>query len=424
MKEVEIVIIGAGAAGLMAARELSQAGKKVIILEGRERIGGRIWSLEKNDFGYAAEAGAEFIHGNLPVTKSLIKEAGLTILPSEGELWSAREGELTKSDNFIPDWGLLLEKLKEVKEDLPINQFLEQKFPKDKYTRLHNSIIGFIEGYDAADPKQASTLALRNEWISENKIKQFRIKEGYGALMTFLYTECLKQEVSIFFNTEVKSIRLDKEKVSVQCTNGKIYEAAKAILTIPLPLFKRINFIPAIPEKIKSTSEIGFGTVIKFLFKFKDRWWARLAGKDLSKAGFVFSNEIVPTWWMQYPEKHSVLTGWIAGPNAEKFSTSSFGTLTEMGILSLSKIFKIEKELLKKELLYTTVINWGLDPFALGAYAYATPKTPEAKAQLNQPVNDKLFFSGEGLYEGKEMGTVEAALSSGFKTATNILKSF
>ena len=78
MKNTEIIVVGAGAAGLMVARELSKAGKKVIILEARGRIGGRIYPLAKEEWGYEAQGGAEFVHGEAPVTHLLIKEAGLT----------------------------------------------------------------------------------------------------------------------------------------------------------------------------------------------------------------------------------------------------------------------------------------------------------------------------------------------------------
>ena len=97
----EILIIGAGAAGLIAARELGKAGKKVIVLEARNRIGGRILPLDEKEFGYPAQGGAEWVHGAAPITKGLVKEAHLTLIPEAGEIWSDRSGELSLHESFI-----------------------------------------------------------------------------------------------------------------------------------------------------------------------------------------------------------------------------------------------------------------------------------------------------------------------------------
>ena len=135
--KTEIIIIGAGATGLMAARELAKAGKKVIILEARERIGGRIWPLKEEEFGFQVQAGAEFVHGPAPVTKDIIKDAGLTYVPiEEGERWNNYTGELTKEDELF-DKKVLREKLKELKENIPIAIFFDKYF----------GIIFFCNGY-------------------------------------------------------------------------------------------------------------------------------------------------------------------------------------------------------------------------------------------------------------------------------------
>src|SRR5882757_3168183 len=91
-KSEHIVIVGAGAAGLMATRELARAGKRVTILEARDRCGGRIHPLPSAEFGYPAEGGAEFVHGEAPVTHGLLREAGLSLLPIDGTQRTVEDG--------------------------------------------------------------------------------------------------------------------------------------------------------------------------------------------------------------------------------------------------------------------------------------------------------------------------------------------
>src|SRR6059058_3302506 len=98
------LIVSAGAAGLMTARELGRAGKRVTILEARDRCGGRIYPLPAEEFGYPAEGGAEFVHGAAPVTRALMREARLSLLPRGGTRWSARTGTLSP-DEPLPHLG-------------------------------------------------------------------------------------------------------------------------------------------------------------------------------------------------------------------------------------------------------------------------------------------------------------------------------
>src|ERR1700688_2922892 len=98
LHQTHFLIVGAGAAGLMAGRELARAGKGVSILEAQERCGGRIYKLSAEEFGYPAEGGAEFVHGAAPVTRALLREASLALLPRRGTRWSARTGALSPDE--------------------------------------------------------------------------------------------------------------------------------------------------------------------------------------------------------------------------------------------------------------------------------------------------------------------------------------
>src|ERR1700730_7871233 len=109
------VVVGAGAAGLMTARELARAGKRVTILEAKDRCGGRIYPLPAEALGYPAEGGAEFVHGSAPVTRALMREAGVSLSPRGGTRWSTRTGALLRDESSLPHAGRFYRALAEVK---------------------------------------------------------------------------------------------------------------------------------------------------------------------------------------------------------------------------------------------------------------------------------------------------------------------
>src|SRR5205085_1804650 len=149
--------------------------------------------------------------------------------------------------------------------------------------------------------------------------------------------------------------------------------------------------------------------VVKLLLRFPTKWWADHDGRDLADLSFLVSDATVPTWWTQHPAPHPVLTGWFAGPKADRVSSLSETELVEMGLASLGEIFDLPADRLRRELVASRAINWGTDPLAHGAYSYATPRTRAAQLALSKPGGGPIFFAGEALYAGPDMGTVEAA---------------
>lgn len=309
----------------------------------------------------------------------------------------------------------------ELKTDLPVAEFLERHFADQQYSGLRREIRRMVEGYDAADASKASTFALRDEWTGRGPGHDGRVAGGYGALINFLVAECRSEGASIHLSAAVTVIEERRGGIAARCHDRSLMEADAAILTVPLALLNDIELPQAAREQAAVSADVGFGNVVKILLRFATRWWTDCAGRDLADLSFLFSDAAVPTWWTQYPASYPVLTGWYSGPKADTVAHLTESELVDMGLNSLAGIFDLTMDRMRRELVASQAINWGNDPFARGAYCYATPKTRQAQSALRRPDGGGVLFSGEALYAGPDMGTVEAALASGRETAQAIL---
>jgi monoamine oxidase len=417
----QVLVVGAGAAGLMAAHELAGAGRQVTVLEARERLGGRIWRLPEAEFGYPAEGGAEFVHGAAPLTRVLLRAAGARLAGRGGTHWNATNGVLSRDNAPLPHAGRFYEALQALETDLPIAGFLEMYFAEPRFAELRRRITRMVEGYDAADPARFSTFALREEWA--NRGGGGRIAGGYGMLIDHLAAECRRHGAAIRLGAVVEAIAEEDGRVAARCAGGAVVAADAAILAVPPPILAGMALPPRARAKAATVAaDIGYGNVVKILLRFARIWWARYRGRDLADLSFVFGRDAqVPTWWTQYPAPHPVLTGWYAGPKADEVAALTASDLVEMGLASLARMFGLCPDRLRPELVAARAIDWGSDRFARGAYSYATPQTPAALRAVKAPDGGAVYFSGEALYAGPDIGTVEAALASGRETAQAIL---
>lgn len=428
----DVIIIGAGAAGLAAAYELSKHGRTALVLEARDRIGGRMHTVHEPGFTLPVELGAEFVHGRLPVTLALLDQYDIAYEAIHGRMLQFDKGAFKVEHDFIEGGDIVEKKLRLVKEDISVDTFLNTYFESPEHDDVVHSVRRFVQGYDAADTSKASTLAFMNEWLGEDS-EQYRITGGYEQLIKAMVKDIEANGTRICLSTVVKEICWAPSRVEVTTAGGEVYTASQVIVTVPLGVWQSgtndeaaISFKPSLPEKAAAVATLGYGTVIKIMLSFKKAFWEeeemkQHTGQSMKQLGFLFSDAPVPTWWTQQPSTASMLTGWLAGPPAEAYANKSDTELLDLGLDSLAYIFSISRGELHKRLSSWKVANWSADPFSKGAYSYATVNDAKAIETLLKPVDNTLFFAGEALGTGSNKSTVEAALSSGINAAAALL---
>lgn len=421
----DIIIVGAGICGLYSARELVKKGKQVALLEARDRVGGRIHTTQPEGFSDKIETGAEFIHGNLPITIDLLKKYKIPFHQMEGDFWQVEyEGFKKENDRVQDHHHELEEQLKKLKQDMTLNNFLNNYFHDPRYATVAESARSFVQGYDAADPNRVSTFAFRDEWLNDAG-QQYRIEGGYGALISELEKECRKRGCLIELSSPVENINWKPNAVKIQTQSGK-YKSGKVLLTTPPSQFydnnnkSSITFNPPINEKMDAFKNLGFGSVIKVVLEFKTPFWREekvknMVGRSLEKLGFLFSHASIPTWWTQFPNQVNTLTGWLGGPGVNKYIKEKNDRMLLMALESLSIIFHLPLNNLKEKLKAYYVSQWHKDEFSKGAYSYSVVDGDTFKKTIASPEQDTIYFAGEALGFNAPAGTVEAALSSARK---------
>ncbi|RSK48924.1 flavin monoamine oxidase family protein [Hymenobacter rigui] len=433
MSDIDVLIIGAGAAGLLAARNLAQAGRRVLVLEARPYAGGRIQTLTAEaGFSAPTEAGAEFLHGDVPLTRELLTAYDIGWHDTAGTTYEVTAGQAAVAESFLDDMPLLLERLQQLSHDLPLADFLVQYFPGDEYQLLREQVTRFAEGYDAADARRASSFALRDEWSGNGAEDSPRPLGGYAGLIQGLTQELQAAGAQLKLGAQVTRIEWQPGQVTVRCQDRQVFHASQLLLTVPLGVWQapagqpgHFFLEPELPEHRTAAQQLGFGPVIKYLLEFDAPIWEQPSA-DIKQAlpdmGFLFSDAAVPTWWSQQPGSRPLLTGWVAGSAAAHRQHLSLSELLTEALDSLAYLLQSTPAHLRQHLKAHRILNWATDPVALGAYSYPTINAAAFRATLSAPVADTLFVAGEGVYNGLYSGTVEAALVTGATAAQQMLQ--
>ncbi len=434
-EEADALVLGGGAAGLMAARTLAEAGRRVLLLEAQPRLGGRILTRHDAGFKHPVELGPEFIHGRPEVTWRLVREAGLTAYDVTRDFWQRRAGRLVRLDDLWAEMAPVMDRLavwaEDAGEDLPFADFLSRHAAGSVLAEARRTACLFAEGFEAADPERVSSRALAREWQGGGAQPQFRLTEGYGALVDFLAERARAAGAMLCTGTPVTAVRWRAGRVKAE-SEGRTFAARRLIATLPVGLWQMeagaeggVRFAPALPEKRAAARRLGAGAVVKAVLRFRTAFWEEeeVGSADLADLGFVHAPEAAfPSWWTALPLRQPVLTAWAGGTGAHRLAGRGEAALVDEALRTLADLFEIKTEDLRARLDAAHVHDWAADPWARGAYSYDAVGSEGAREALAAPVAGTLFFAGEATVTGGPYATVAGALQSGERAASEALQ--
>ena len=431
MDEVDVVVIGAGVAGLAAARRLTLAGKRVRVVEARARLGGRI-ETHRGLGPQPIEAGAEFMHGSAPSLISLASEAGMPYAPIDGDSFFIRGQEAIKNGDAIGMLQQLLTRFRS--DDLPAIALIDRWIGQGELAARHReTFLRYVEGFNAAEASRVSARALAEQERAAASIGggAFRPLGGYDAIPRQLAAALPADSIhlrQVVTHLSWKPGYLRMRAVTPLGSPREEIGARAAVITLPLGVLKSgaVSFEPALPAShVKALAGLESGPVVKVMLCTTQELARRMVpGADipLADAGFLHSAGLMfPTWWPRRQLESNVFTAWAAGPDAGKLAALDDTELLEGAIRSLASMLRISPAAVDAQITGHLVTHWQRDPFSRGAYSWSVVGAYEAPRQLAEPVADTLFFAGEAT-SAEFQGTVHGALVSGERAASLILE--
>ncbi len=427
--EADVIIVGAGVAGLAALRELEDRGLRTSVLEARDRIGGRILTLHDARLPHAIELGPEFIHGSAPELVQILEDARIVPFTIEGNRWRMRGGRMQHVDDF---WKRLQEVMRHLKSDGEDESFADflSRAPGGRTAGDARALaLQFVEGFNAADARLISAKALANGGNPSDDPEQQRLMrttEGYHALAEWLARGL---DHRILLRTVVDRIEWERGTVSVRARQidgtTTTVTAHAAIVTIPLDVLfaadgeGMIEFSPSVPIIDKMRTRLKMGSVVRVVTLFKDRWWteklrAAPSGASMDALSFLFGDSgDFPVWWTLHPAHLPAMVGWVGGPRATRMAGLSSEEKRDRAIASLAKNFGVSKRRVESQLEDFWTHDWDTDPFSRGAYSYPLVGGSQAAKQLSRPIENTLWIAGEAADAEGRNGTIHGAIGSG-----------
>ena len=410
-----MLIVGAGMAGLSAARTLADAGWPVRVIEARDRIGGRVCT--NRDWGAPLEMGASWIHGTSdnPLME-LAHQAQAQLVPTDYYGWAklAVDPQLGPLDYDSKTWRKFVERARDHVDGGSLGAAVSAAASSADLSDSDRAQLAFyltteIEDEYATDANQLSANTFdKGEYAGG---EQDVVTSGYDAL-----PRLLAGGLDIVLNTPVTAIALRDGSVMVRAGN-RSFEGPAAVVTVPLGVLKSgaIAFDPPLPdEHSHALHALGFGVLSKSYFRFDQRTW------NVENAFYQFIGA-EPGLWAQW----FTLPG-AAGPIVLAFNAGDRGRSVESSSPAdlMTSALPIARQLFGDNISPVEVrtSNWSVDPYARGSYSFHAPRSGlEDRRRLQEPIGDRLYLAGEAVGVNNP-ATVTGAVVSGRHAAAQLMQ--
>lgn len=423
-----VLVVGAGVAGLVAASELRAAGLEVIVVDARDRVGGRVWTVEAGDV--PVDLGAMWLDGapgnpalefcRLRGLKTVVAaDDSLRVFDADGQEFPA-----ANVDSWYDEATRLLEKTRQlncsrIDQGLPdvtmaqaLQSLLADAPPGDRRARFRNWAIS-LEA-EAPHAENLSRLALRRFWeedeLSSAPPPRVRLVAGLEQVV-----HLIAQDLDIRLSRRVRVVRIHAKGASIE-TDREAFQADRVLVTLPLGVLKSgaVQFSPALPDaKLKAIAALGFGaaqrTVLQFPQPFMDLGADYLGYASPEGGRFV-------EWTRLRGAKGTALSIWSHGDAARALERGGRTSAVAEAMAVLRRMFNAAPTAPTSSL----ATNWIADPFSSGVFTcLPVGASPDHFDALAASVGDRLFFAGEATAR-KHPGSVHGAWQSGLREAKRI----
>ena len=432
MERKSCIVIGAGLSGLAAAYELTKADWRVIVLEARERTGGRVFTFRFPEAPHLyCELGGEWVGNGHKNMKALCDEFGLDPLKRHAFDFSFLEGGKIGERFKVGTWPfskkaeVAFETLRdEAKNWSPrAQEVLDRKdwwtILRDRgFTREELLRRDLMDSTDFGESiRQVGGFSAAAEYFGSNKNDEmdFRITGGNIRLVEALQKRVTRRYGRVHLNQEVKAIRQDREGVHVVASGGRAYHAAFCICTVPARTLTRIKFVPTIPdEQWDAAKQLQYARIMKTVLLFKERFWMENRKTKFScftdgASDFIFDS----TLYQEGPG--GILCSYAIGDKADDLNACSRHKLKALIEQDLRGIFTSAPVAADIE-----AQPWQKDEYTQGAYALYRPGQWFGLRAILQEPHERVYFAGEHLAD--EQGFMEGAVVTGQDAAANVLK--